>query len=72
MRRAVAEVLSTARHDAGLSQVALGKRAGVSGKFVGELERMEKSVSLDTLARLARGLKTVTVGVLLLRIANTT
>ena len=37
----------------GWSQELLGAKAGRSGKFVGEVERGEKSVSLDSLAHLA-------------------
>lgn len=36
--------------------MTLGKRAGLSAKFVGELERGEKSPTLDTLAAIARAL----------------
>jgi hypothetical protein len=36
------------------SQDRLGVRTGLSGKFLGEVERGEKSISLDNLARVAR------------------
>ncbi len=39
-----------------LSQELLGERAGLSGKFVGEVERGEKSISVDSLARMAQAL----------------
>ncbi len=39
-----------------LSQESLGERAGLSGKFVGEVERGEKSISVDSLARVAEAL----------------
>jgi transcriptional regulator with XRE-family HTH domain len=35
----------------------LAGRAGLSGKFLGEVERGEKSISLDSLAHLARALR---------------
>jgi transcriptional regulator with XRE-family HTH domain len=38
----------------GLSQEALGERAGVSGKFVGQVERGIGNPSLQTIARLAQ------------------
>ncbi len=34
----------------------LAAKAGLSGKFLGEVERGEKSISLDNLAYLARAL----------------
>ena len=41
----------------GWSQDLLAAKAGLSGKFVGEVERGEKSISLDNLAHLARVLR---------------
>jgi len=40
----------------GWSQELLGAKAGLSGKFLGEVERGEKSISLDNLANLAQAL----------------
>jgi len=40
-----------------LSQERLGERSGLSGKFIGEVERGEKSISLDSLYRVAVALK---------------
>ena len=40
-----------------LSQEQLGERSGLSGKFIGEVERGEKSISLDSLYRVAVALK---------------
>jgi transcriptional regulator with XRE-family HTH domain len=37
-----------------LTQTGLGEAAGLSGKFIGEVERGQKSISLDSLYRLAR------------------
>lgn len=54
LRARVASNIKDYRHDAGLSQERLGARAGVSGKFIGEVERREKSLSVDTLGRVAR------------------
>jgi hypothetical protein len=36
-----------------LSQELLGRRAGLSGKFIGEVERGEKSISVDNLYRVS-------------------
>lgn len=36
-----------------LSQDRLGKAAGLSGKFIGEVERGEKSISVDSLYRVS-------------------
>jgi transcriptional regulator with XRE-family HTH domain len=41
-----------------VSQERLGARSGLSGKFIGEVERGEKSISIDSLYRLS-----VTLGV---------
>jgi transcriptional regulator with XRE-family HTH domain len=35
----------------------LGHRAGLSGKFIGEVERGEKSISIDSLYRVSVALK---------------
>ncbi len=40
-----------------LSQDRLGNRAALSGKFIGEVERGEKSISLDSLYRVSVALK---------------
>lgn len=44
------------REEAGLSQERLGHEAGLSGKFIGEVERGEKSISVDSLYHLASAL----------------
>ena len=49
--------LKRARKAARLSQDDLGRLSGLSGKFVGECERGEKSISLDSLHMLARALR---------------
>ena len=56
LRRAFGDHLRTVRVARGLSQERLGLKAGLSGKFVGEVERGEKSISLDSLWRVARAL----------------
>ena len=46
------------REDLGYTQRALGRRARLSGKFIGEVERGEKSITLDSLYLLSRALRT--------------
>jgi transcriptional regulator with XRE-family HTH domain len=45
------------RKQRGLSQERLGDRAGLSGKFIGEVERGEKSISIDSLYRVSVALE---------------
>jgi transcriptional regulator with XRE-family HTH domain len=56
LRRAFGDHLRALREARGLSQERLGQKASLSGKFVGEVERGEKSISLDSLWRVARAL----------------
>jgi transcriptional regulator with XRE-family HTH domain len=49
VRKALGERLRSLRNDRGLSQQRLGHRSGLSGKFIGEVERGEKSISIDSL-----------------------
>jgi transcriptional regulator with XRE-family HTH domain len=49
VRQALGERLRTLRKDRGLSQQRLGQRSSLSGKFIGEVERGEKSISIDSL-----------------------
>jgi len=46
------------REDLGYTQRALGRRARLSGKFIGEVERGEKSITIDSLYRVAQALHT--------------
>ncbi len=57
------ENLRTTRKGQGLTQDLVGERCGLSGKYVGELERGEASPSLEVIEKLALGLK---VGVVVL------
>jgi transcriptional regulator with XRE-family HTH domain len=57
LRVALGRRLRELRGRCGWSQARLGARAGLSGKFLGEVERGEKSISLDSLAHLARALR---------------
>lgn len=55
VRRRVAERIIELRGQRGWSQEELGARSGLTYKFIGEVERGQKSPSLDSLARLAEG-----------------
>lgn len=55
MRRRVAERIIELRAQRGWSQEELGARSGLTYKFIGEVERGQKSPSLDSLGRLAQG-----------------
>lgn len=41
----------------GLSQEALGSQSQLSGKFIGEVERGEKSISIDSLYKMSVALR---------------
>lgn len=56
LRRRVARRLVELRTARGWSQEELGSHAGLSYKFIGEVERAQKSPSLDSLGRMADGL----------------
>ena len=56
LRRVLGDHLRALREARELSQERLGHKASLSGKFVGEVERGEKSISLDSLWRVARAL----------------
>ena len=53
VRKALGEFLRSLRKDRGLSQQRLGQRSGLSGKFIGEVERGVKSISIDGLYHIA-------------------
>ncbi len=49
VRKFLGERLRALRKERGLSQERLGQRSKLSGKFIGEVERGEKSISIDSL-----------------------
>lgn len=49
VRKFLGERLRALRKERGLSQERLGHRSRLSGKFIGEVERGEKSISIDSL-----------------------
>ena len=56
-RRIVGTRMRQLRKTAGFSQERLGRASDLSGKFIGEVERGEKSISLDSLTRISEALK---------------
>ena len=57
LRALVGANIQLYRADLGWSQERLGEQSGLSGKFIGEVERRVKSISVDSLGRLARALR---------------
>lgn len=53
VRKFLGQRLRALRKQRGLSQERLGERSGLSGKFIGEVERAEKSISIDSLYRVS-------------------
>lgn len=56
-RKAVAQAIRAYRKKVKLTQERLGELADLNPKYIGEVERMEKTISLDSLARIAKALK---------------
>jgi transcriptional regulator with XRE-family HTH domain len=57
VRKFLGQRLRALRKQRGLRQERLGDRAGLSGKFIGEVERGEKSISIDSLYRVSVALE---------------
>jgi XRE family transcriptional regulator, regulator of sulfur utilization len=57
VRKVLGSRVRTLRVERGWSQEALGERSGLSGKFIGEVERGEKSISVDSLYRVSVALR---------------
>jgi len=57
VRKFLGQRLRALRRESGWSQEGLGKRAGLSGKFIGEVERGEKSISVVSLYGISTALK---------------
>ncbi len=56
-RKTLGEMIRTCREQAGISQETLAERAELHHNYVGEVERGEKAATIDTLVKIARGLK---------------
>lgn len=57
VRKFLGQRLRALRKQRALSQERLGERSGLSGKFIGEVERGEKSISIDSLYRVSVALE---------------
>src|SRR5258705_13057659 len=57
VRKALGVRIRSLRKERGWSQEALGERSALSGKFIGEVERGEKSISIDSLYRVSGALE---------------
>jgi transcriptional regulator with XRE-family HTH domain len=53
----LAQAIRQYRKKAGMTQERLGESADLNPKYIGEVERMEKTISVDALARVAKALK---------------
>jgi XRE family transcriptional regulator, regulator of sulfur utilization len=56
-RRSLAQAIRHYRKKAKLTQERLGELAELNPKYIGEVERMEKNISVDALARIAKALQ---------------
>ncbi len=56
-RKSLAQAIRQYRKKAKLTQERLGELAELNPKYIGEVERMEKTISVDALARIASSLK---------------
>jgi transcriptional regulator with XRE-family HTH domain len=57
VRKFLGQRLRELRKQRGLSQERLGDSSSLSGKFIGEVERGEKSISIDSLYKVAVALQ---------------
>jgi transcriptional regulator with XRE-family HTH domain len=57
LRAILGTKLRSLRKDLGLSQARLGQRSSLTGKFIGEVERGEKSITIDSLYRVSLALQ---------------
>ena len=55
-RKLVGETIRTYRSKAKLTQETLAERADLHPNYIGEVERGEKTISLDALVRIAKAL----------------
>ena len=55
--RVVGENVRAERKRAGFSQEKLAEKAGLTRNYIGDIERAEKNVSLEALAKIARALR---------------
>ena len=55
-RKALALAIRAYRKKIGMTQEKLGEKSDLNPKYIGEVERMEKTISVDALARIASAL----------------
>lgn len=55
--RVLGEAIRRERKKAGLSQEALAEKVNLTRNYIGMIERAEKKVTLETVAKIARALK---------------
>jgi transcriptional regulator with XRE-family HTH domain len=56
-RKVLADAIRSHRKKAKLTQERLGELANLNPKYIGEVERCEKTISVDALARIATAFK---------------
>lgn len=56
-RKSLGRAIRQYRKKAKMTQEQLGELADLNPKYIGEVERMEKTISVDALARVAKALK---------------
>lgn len=56
-RKLLGQAIRTYRKKAKLTQEQLGEQADLNAKYIGEVERTEKTISVDALVRVAKALK---------------
>ena len=56
-RKSLGQAIRFFRKKAKLTQEQLGERAELNPKYIGEVERSEKTISVDALSRIAKALK---------------
>jgi DNA-binding XRE family transcriptional regulator len=56
-RKSLGQAIRVYRKKAKITQERLGELADLNPKYIGEVERMEKTISVDALARIATALK---------------
>jgi transcriptional regulator with XRE-family HTH domain len=55
-RKLLGQAIRHHRKQAKMTQEQLGEKADLNPKYIGEVERMEKTISIDALARIAKAM----------------
>ena len=56
-RKAIGDAIRLHRKEAGLTQEKLGELVGLNWKYLGEIERGEKIISIEALLRISKAVK---------------